>query len=119
MKLNCAECGKEVNRRPFQLKRSKSGRAFCNRTCATKYNNRIYKKAEKHPNWTTGYGSYRIRALKEFGHKCSNTNCPIKFEIPNKMYDVDHIDNNRTNNKLENLQVLCVWCHALKTRGIA
>jgi hypothetical protein len=32
------------------------------------------------------------------------------------MLDVDHIDGNRTNHDLSNLQVLCVWDHACKTR---
>lgn len=35
-----------------------------------------------------------------------------------QMLDVDHINSNRKDNKLCNLQVLCVWCHALKTRKI-
>src|SRR5438876_2230962 len=34
------------------------------------------------------------------------------------MLDVDHLDNDRTNNSLDNLRVVCVWCHALKTRGV-
>jgi len=29
--------------------------------------------------------------------------------------DVDHIDGNRTNNDLQNLQILCSNCHRLKT----
>jgi hypothetical protein len=39
-------------------------------------------------------------------------------EIPLEMLDVDHIDNDRSNNELENLQILCVWCHSLKTRSV-
>lgn len=34
------------------------------------------------------------------------------------MLDVDHIDSNRSNAALSNLQILCIWCHALKTRGV-
>ena len=29
---------------------------------------------------------------------------------------VDHIDNNTANNKLENLQTLCIQCHGRKTQ---
>lgn len=32
------------------------------------------------------------------------------------MLDVHHIDGNRKNGKADNLEVLCVWCHALETR---
>ena len=46
-----------------------------------------------------------------------NPNCPITFEIPRYMLDVHHKDENRSNNKIENLEVLCVWCHAVLTRN--
>lgn len=32
--------------------------------------------------------------------------------------DVDHIDGDRTNNDLSNLQTLCSNCHRLKTKGL-
>jgi hypothetical protein len=72
-----------------------------------------------HHNWKDGSGSYRERAKKEYGEYCSNPTCPIKgaaISIPRELLDVDHIDNNRSNNDIQNLQVLCVWCHAIKTR---
>ena len=34
------------------------------------------------------------------------------------MLDVHHVDGIRQNNHPDNLEVLCVWCHALKTRKI-
>lgn len=58
--------------------------------------------------------TYRVRALQEYGAFCNW--CGYSDEV--KMLDVDHIDSNRSNSKLENLQVLCVWCHALKTRKV-
>jgi 5-methylcytosine-specific restriction endonuclease McrA len=30
--------------------------------------------------------------------------------------DVDHIDGNRSNNELSNIQTLCANCHRLKTK---
>jgi len=65
------------------------------------------------------YYTYRERALRLKGHRCENPNCPMSnIGIPTKMLDVHHIDGNRENNRLENLEVLCVWCHAMKTRDI-
>jgi 5-methylcytosine-specific restriction endonuclease McrA len=34
------------------------------------------------------------------------------------VWDYDHIDGNRSNNKISNCQALCPNCHAKKTRGL-
>lgn len=57
---------------------------------------------------------YRKRALKYYGGKCNVCN----YSVCENMLDVHHIDNDRSNNKIENLEVLCVWHHACKTRKI-
>lgn len=40
------------------------------------------------------------------------------YDAHEQMLDVHHRDGDRKNNKIENLEVLCVWCHALETRGV-
>lgn len=35
------------------------------------------------------------------------------------MLDVHHVDGDRSNGEIANLAVLCVFCHALITRGYA
>lgn len=42
--ISCSSCGKPVFRIPSQLARSKSGRAFCSRSCAATANNSTSKK---------------------------------------------------------------------------
>lgn len=65
------------------------------------------------------FHSYRRRAIEQYGLKCNNKNCPIEFsniKLDECQYEVDHIDSDRNNNYIENLQVLCAYCHAMKTR---
>jgi len=60
---------------------------------------------KKHPNWKGGVRVYRRIKLSEVPLVCSicgKKNCNL---------EVHHIDFNRKNNKLTNLQVLCVSCH--------
>ena len=115
----CDYCGKEITRKPSLLKKYKYH--YCSRNCSAAANNKRHRSGKNHPNYTNGSKSYRKRALREYGHKCQNPDCLLTKELgelPVEMLDVDHIDNDRSNNAIENLQVLCVWCHAIKTRGV-
>ena len=40
MKINCDNCGKEFDKIPSQMKRSKSGKHYCSRSCSQTVNNR-------------------------------------------------------------------------------
>lgn len=117
--VQCAKCLKDFNRNPSQISQSKSGLQFCTKSCSVSYWNSKIKFGKNHPNWKNGSQSYRARALRYYDAKCVRKLCPFKnIDVPHKMLDVDHIDKNRSNNNIENLQVLCVWCHALKTRKL-
>ena len=104
----CAYCGESITKTLSSINRSRSGNMFCDRSCATSFNNTKYKTGELHPNYTSGYGSYRSRAIKHYGEHCSKCNYDKIIHI----LQVHHIDNDRQNNKIENLQVLCPNCHA-------
>ena len=110
---NCATCDKKIWKRQSEIKKSKTGNLFCSHHCATIKNNSLFRSDLLHPNYLNGDRSYRIRAIKKYGLSCSNKeNCPLKnIEIPDYLYEVDHIDQNRKNNHIDNLRVLCVWCH--------
>jgi hypothetical protein len=43
---------------------------------------------------------------------------PARSVTDERMLDVHHKNNDRNDNRLKNLEVLCVWCHALHTRNI-
>lgn len=109
--IKCSLCSKQY-KRPLSHIKTKTGLSFCSRSCkerASMYGGIL--KAKHYNNWST---RYRQRALKHFSNKCII--CGYNKHI--KMLEVDHIDGNRTNNKINNLQILCVWCHTLKTRDI-
>ena len=113
----CLTCKKDIYVTPSRLAKSDSGDHFCSKHCATIVNNSRHKKWINHPHYKTGISAYREKALETYGESCSNTDCPLShIVIPKKMLDVHHIDGDRTNNKVTNLKVLCVWCHAIETR---
>lgn len=109
--VKCSLCGKNKTIPLSNIKGSKRKMFYCNRRCKEKH-----QSGEKHPNWNGGKSSYRKRAIEKFGLKCnSGSCCKLKnIPLPKYLYEVDHIDRNRNNNKIENLQVLCVWCHRKK-----
>lgn len=104
--IKCANCEKQVWKTKAVLKRSKSGKYFCSKHCATIVNNTVYKSAENNPNWAGGNSSYRKIALNAYGSFCRVCNYSIEAIL-----EVHHIDGNRKNNKLENLMVLCPTHH--------
>lgn len=112
----CSTCGESIKRKPSSLRNSKSGLYFCNRTCkAVALENRSFPGIiPDHYGSGASFATYRARALKRYGKVC----VVCGFDQDARMLDVDHKDSNRLNNKIENLQVLCVWCHAVKTRKI-
>jgi hypothetical protein len=117
--VKCDFCNKDVSRIPAQIKRSKSGYCFCSRRCSTSANNTRYKTGKNHPSYVDGISGYRIKALAHYGKSCSNHECPFRsfgVTVREELLDVHHIDGDRQNNDIDNLQVLCVYCHAVETR---
>ena len=103
----CAFCGEPVTRIKSEYKRSKSGNLFCNTSCSSRYNNAQRDQGyNKHPNFTNGQATYRNRALKHYGSKC--TVCGYDVE---SVLQVHHKDLNRKNNDINNLDVLCPTHH--------
>ena len=49
-KLNCEECGKEIEVLDKKYKKSKTKHFFCSQSCAAKYNNRLKKPSEETKN---------------------------------------------------------------------
>jgi hypothetical protein len=106
--FNCSICNKKIYRTKAQIKHSKSKEFFCSKSCQTLWRNK-YFIAEKHPSWNNGTNSYRKRLLKS--KKTPICKCCGIIDI--RLLVAHHIDHNRTNNKLSNLEWLCLNCHHL------
>jgi hypothetical protein len=118
IEVKCVSCDGRFMRSAKRVRLD--GINFCSHSCSAKHTN-VRLAKERYADKNYSIRDYRRRALKVYGEKCSNHNCEITnagIKIPVKLLDVDHKDNNRQNNRIGNLDVLCVWCHAKKTRKV-
>lgn len=98
--LNCPVCTKLFS---FPEREPKT---TCGYSCANTY----FRSGKDHPNWKNGsLSTYRANALREYGCICSK--CGYSENLAAIV--VHHIDKNRENNSIDNLQVLCCNCHAI------
>ena len=104
----CGICGKEVWRSPKDYKRSKSGSFFCSKSCQTIWRNKKYS-GDLHKNWIYGKHAYR-NIIRRTGLPLECSNCGIKDK---RVLVVHHKDQNRNNNRVENLSWLCHNCHVI------
>lgn len=104
----CNTCGGEIYRMLSKIKRSKSGKFFCSKSCQTKWRN-VEFSGQKHLGWKGGKSMYReILEKSEI-----LVICKLCGEKDKRVLAVHHVDKNRKNNKVENLVWLCFNCHSL------
>jgi len=113
IRVSCAYCGKTFEKKKSALKNSRSGLFFCCREHKD-LAQRIDSGILEIEHYKDGYTCYRERALLQYGEQCENCGFDDVRSI-----DVHHIDENRDNNDIDNLIVLCCNCHALVSRGFA
>lgn len=111
----CHACSRSIYRPTSILNKAKTATYFCGPGCRSNWSEKVMPSGTRHHNWKYGLRAYRRMALKEYGKRCHQ--CGYSKDA--RMLDVDHRNGNRKNNSVENLMVLCVWCHAAKTRGVA
>jgi hypothetical protein len=109
----CAYCKLSFLSTKARKNKSKTGVYFCSNACKHKAASCISNSYSTGPKEISkGESTYRNRALKFLYKKCFYCNYSEYLQL----LDVDHIDGDRKNNDISNLQFLCVMCHALKTR---
>jgi len=100
----CLTCDNLIYTNPARLKIRKYCSPKCRRVESPKTD-------KNHNVFKSGIGIYRRWALNYYGEKC------IKCESIEKI-QVHHIDEDRENNDLSNLMVLCVSCHKKEHRTV-
>lgn len=118
--LTCAYCGKQFTRSPSKISKSKSGLYFCcreHKDMAQRLDSGKQfdiMRPEHYSKVDENIGSihtYRDMAMREYAHQCAI--CGWKED--EDILQVHHIDENRQNNALKNLIILCPNCHAKLT----
>jgi HNH endonuclease len=97
-----------------------SQKKYCSKSCCAKH-----KSDTRYVDWLAGNdsgsdsnrllsASIRKRLITNAGNKCSKCGWSEKNPVIQKVIlTVDHIDGDWTNNRVDNLQVLCYNCHTL------
>lgn len=98
--ISCAYCGKNFKRLKSIIDKSKSGLSFCSKECGNKYKNSLTINYENATN-------YRRNAFLKYPHKCAKCG----YDEDERILEVHHIDENRNNNDITNLIILCPNCH--------
>lgn len=101
--LNCAYCGKEVYRTPSRVALSQTGFFYCSRECGNLHKN-VLRNDNGEWNDTS---NYRRTAFVAYPHKCAICG----YNEDTRILEVHHLDENRSNNKFDNLMILCPICH--------
>ena len=107
-KVACAVCAKEIYKSPRELRRSKSKKYFCDKSCQATWRNTEFV-GDRHANWQEGRYAYRSVLGR---HKVPRV-CRLCKTADVRILAVHHIDKDRTNNDVENLAWLCHNCHFL------
>lgn len=103
---SCATCGKTFYKSPSRMKASKSGWVFCSRLC--KEMQQTTGGLLELPHYGTGtWVDYRSLGIDAFGAKCQR----CEYSRYPQVLQVHHKDRDRSNNKIDNLEVLCPTCH--------
>ena len=106
----CLNCGKEI----------KLNRKFCDTKCQQEYIFKEYIKSWKDGKINGLSGEYNLsKRIRRFLFEKNNYRCEKCGWGEKNIYtntiplEIHHIDGDYTNNKEENLQVLCPNCHSL------
>ena len=108
----CSRCTKLFYRPKSKSdeRQTKHGFLFCSRKCKDN-SQRIGGIKEIQPkHYGTSTADYRALAFANLLNQCARCG----FDKHLKVLEVHHKDRNRSNNQLENLEILCPTCHTIE-----
>jgi hypothetical protein len=107
--VQCAHCGKDIEKPQSRLDKSRSGLLFCNRECKELGQQYLKEIQPHHYGTASPETGYRTKAFKHYPHECQL--CGYKENKAALV--VHHIDHDRSNDDIDNLIILCANCHAI------
>ncbi len=107
--VECAYCGKIFTRSNSRIN-SKNNLYFCcrlHKDLAQRVESGEKFEAIRPEHYKFGNANYRLKALSSYPHKCAICGWDEDVDV----LQVHHIDENRNNNDIHNLIILCPTCH--------
>lgn len=104
----CEQCSNTYRKNKSKLKRSY--KHFCNNLCKKQYykTNSHERGVYSNYNGRSSTSTYRKLAFANYKHECYYCNYSKFIDV----LQVHHLDENRNNNSLENLRIVCPTCHS-------
>lgn len=106
--VECAYCHKKIKRLKTELAKNQSGYNYCSRECGNRHKNLLIMQ-------TKDGTAYRRNAFLHYPHQCDICG----WDEDERVLEVHHLDENRENNSIENLRILCPICHKKITLHLA
>lgn len=108
--VECAQCSKVIEVSFNRIAKSKSGLVFCGKSCMVQAQRLLDGIPEIHPpQYGKGDTQYKKTAFRNLERKCAD--CGLAF-LP--LLTVHHIDGNRKNGSVSNLEILCHNHHMIR-----
>ena len=104
--LCCANCKITFKRFPSKMKSASNNLHFCSRACKDEGQKNIVEIQPSH--YGTGEESYRTKAFRSYKPICNRCSFSNILAL-----EVHHLDRDRENNEITNLEILCANCHTV------
>lgn len=108
--VECAYCGKQIEKSLSQLDKSKTGLFFCcreHKDLAQRCDSGSKFDLMRPEHYGTTSKDYRSKAFATYKHECA----VCGWNEDERILEVHHIDSNHFNNDIDNLMILCPICH--------